>query len=453
MDRERLAWLRLAAATADALVLGGTWAAVVLARAGVGGALPPLPADVVLPLGWLVVPLWLAVLAAGGSYRGLRRQGLWPLAAQLATHVGQALLVALLLLFLARIDVNRTLLLGFAAASWPALLASRAAQTLALRALRRRAFDPYRVTLVAAGDDVARLEAALSARADWGIRVVDRVEPDQAAALGQRLKERPADEVFVAGALTAPVLVSVAAACEEVGVPLSLDATFLGPRVAHAELQDLESWTAITLRAAPESSPDRLIKRAVDLVGASLGLVVLGPALLALAAAVRLSDGGPALFVQERVGRYGRPFRMLKLRTMVPGAEARLAELRDHNEVRGPAFKMRGDPRVTRLGAWLRRLSLDELPQLVNVLRGEMSLVGPRPPLPAEVAAYEPWQLRRLSVRPGMTGLWQVSGRADLPFERWMALDLQYVDEWSLWLDLRVLARTLPAVLTGTGAR
>jgi lipopolysaccharide/colanic/teichoic acid biosynthesis glycosyltransferase len=194
-------------------------------------------------------------------------------------------------------------------------------------------------------------------------------------------------------------------------------------------------------------------KRCLDATLAAAGLALSGPLLLGLAVAVRLQDGGPAWFTQTRVGRYGRTFRLVKLRTMVPGAEDHVDGLRPESTVDGPAFKHPSDPRITRLGRFLRRWSLDELPQLVNVLQGDMSLVGPRPPLPDEVARYEPWQLRRLSVRPGMTGLWQVSGRADLPFVRWMELDLQYVDAWSLWLDLVLLARTLPAVLTGTGAR
>ncbi len=188
---------------------------------------------------------------------------------------------------------------------------------------------------------------------------------------------------------------------------------------------------------------------ALLLVGLLLGAIPL----LGLMLLIRLADGGPALYTAERVGRFGRPFKMFKLRSMVIGAEDQRESLLAHNEIEGPAFKMRDDPRITPLGLWLRRLSLDELPQLINVLKGEMSLVGPRPPLPDEVARYTRWQRRRLSIRPGMTGLWQVSGRADLPFERWMALDLHYIDNWSLWLDLSLLLRTVPAVLSGTGAR
>ncbi|MEZ4235161.1 MAG: sugar transferase [Myxococcota bacterium] len=188
------------------------------------------------------------------------------------------------------------------------------------------------------------------------------------------------------------------------------------------------------------------VKRGVDVVGASLGLVLAAPVIAAAALAVRLGDGGPALFRQVRVGRDGRPFTMLKLRTMATGAEA-------HAPRRPPRFKRRGDPRVTPGGRVLRRLSIDELPQLVNVLRGEMSLVGPRPPLPSEVRWHGRWHRARQSVPPGITGLWQVSGRADLPFERWIEYDLHYVERWSLWLDLALLARTVPAVLHGRGAR
>ena len=192
---------------------------------------------------------------------------------------------------------------------------------------------------------------------------------------------------------------------------------------------------------------DVLIKRALDVTVASAGLVLLGPLIALLALLILVQDGANPFFVQERVGRYKRRFTMFKLRTMVPGAG--LLDLSDGV----PAPKPLRDPRITPIGRWLRRSSLDELPQLINVLRGEMSLVGPRPPLPAEVERYERWHLRRLSVRPGMTGSWQVSGRADLDMRAGVVLDLQYIDNWSLSLDMRLLARTIPAVVRGIGAR
>ena len=175
--------------------------------------------------------------------------------------------------------------------------------------------------------------------------------------------------------------------------------------------------------------------------------------LLLVAAAIKLSSRGPVLFTQRRCGLNGRHFTLYKFRTMVDRAEERLEEVAHLNEVRGPAFKARRDPRVTPVGRLLRRFSLDEVPQLLNVLVGHMSLVGPRPPLPEEVARYERWQRRRLSMKPGLTGLWQVSGRARLAeVNRWIELDLAYIDHWSLWLDAKILLRTLPAVLSTRGA-
>ncbi len=196
----------------------------------------------------------------------------------------------------------------------------------------------------------------------------------------------------------------------------------------------------------------RLVKEVVDRVGALVLLVLFGPVLLAVALSVRLTSRGPVLFRQVRVGRDGREFRIFKFRSMYVDAEARLAELRHLNEHDGVLFKMRDDPRVTGVGRWLRRFSLDELPQLLNVVSGQMSLVGPRPPLPQEVAAYADDVRRRLAVKPGMTGLWQVSGRSDLPWEEAVRLDLRYVENWSLSLDLVILLRTMTAVVRSSGA-
>jgi exopolysaccharide biosynthesis polyprenyl glycosylphosphotransferase len=194
------------------------------------------------------------------------------------------------------------------------------------------------------------------------------------------------------------------------------------------------------------------VKRAFDLVAGTLILLLLAPVMLAIALAVKLDSPGPVFFLQERVGKDGRRFRMIKFRSMRRDADRLLADLRDKNEASGPLFKMRNDPRITRVGRVLRRTSLDELPQLFNVLRGEMSLVGPRPPVPSEVAEYEDWQHGRLRAVPGMTGLWQVSGRSDVPFHDMVRLDIHYIRNWSLALDLEIMLRTIPAVLGNRGA-
>jgi lipopolysaccharide/colanic/teichoic acid biosynthesis glycosyltransferase len=193
-------------------------------------------------------------------------------------------------------------------------------------------------------------------------------------------------------------------------------------------------------------------KRALDVAVSLMLLVLVAPVIGVLALIIMIDSRGAPFFVQTRVGYGGREFSFVKLRTMVRDAEARIAELTALNEAQPPLFKMKRDPRVTRIGGFLRRSSLDELPQLWNVLRGDMSLVGPRPPLPREVAVYNPEQLRRLSVVPGMTGLWQVSGRSDVDFDHAVALDLTYIDTWSMALDLRLLAQTLLVVVRPRGA-
>ncbi|HEY7599780.1 MAG TPA: sugar transferase, partial [Candidatus Limnocylindrales bacterium] len=201
----------------------------------------------------------------------------------------------------------------------------------------------------------------------------------------------------------------------------------------------------------PDRAVGLLAKRLIDVVAAAGGLVVLSPLLLLIGAWIWRTEGRPALFRQQRVGEHGRLFTLLKFRTMTVDAEERLAELAAANEIRGRAFKLSDDPRLTRSGAFLRRTSLDELPQLWNVLRGEMSLVGPRPPLPREVEGYDVWHRRRLSMKPGMTGLWQVSARREPDFDRWVNVDLEYIDRWSLLLDLKIMLRTVPAIISGEG--
>jgi exopolysaccharide biosynthesis polyprenyl glycosylphosphotransferase len=241
------------------------------------------------------------------------------------------------------------------------------------------------------------------------------------------------------------------AACEEVGVDVSLLVPLIAPPGSF-ELTTIADAPVVRYHRRPPRSVEASIKRIADPVVACLLLTVLTPILVLLGALVRLTSAGPALFVQRRVGLSGREFDLYKFRTMDQRAEEEQAALAPLNDREPPIFKMRDDPRVTTLGRWLRRWSLDELPQLVNVLKGDMSLVGPRPPTPVEVGRYERWQRRRLCVRPGLTGLWQVSGRSDLTFAESMRLDLAYVDQWSLRLDLVIAWRTLGAVLRRRGS-
>lgn len=196
----------------------------------------------------------------------------------------------------------------------------------------------------------------------------------------------------------------------------------------------------------------RVVKRCIDVLAAGTLLLLLGPFMALIALAVRLTSDGPALFLQERVGRNGEIFEMFKFRTMYKDADSRLSELQAHNEQSGPVFKIRRDPRITPLGRHLRRWSLDELPQLFNVLEGAMSLVGPRPPLPDEVRTYRDWEAQRLLVKPGLTCTWQVNGRSEVDFETWVQMDIEYIASWSLTTDFKLMVKTLPAVMRGEGA-
>jgi len=196
-----------------------------------------------------------------------------------------------------------------------------------------------------------------------------------------------------------------------------------------------------------------VVKRVLDFTVSLILIILLAPIFVVAAILIKLTSPGPVLFLQKRLGLNKRGFLVCKFRTMVPDAEKKMKEIEHLNEVSGPVFKIKRDPRITAIGGFLRRTSIDELPQLFNVLKGDMSLVGPRPlPVRDYEGFSEDWQRRRFSVRPGITCLWQVGGRSSIPFEKWMQLDLQYIDEWSLWLDLQILLRTIPAVLRGSGA-
>jgi exopolysaccharide biosynthesis polyprenyl glycosylphosphotransferase len=221
-------------------------------------------------------------------------------------------------------------------------------------------------------------------------------------------------------------------------------------------LQSLAGATYAPGHPAAETRHDtlylRIGKRWIDVVGALVGLVLSAPLLLVAAICIKLESRGSVLYKSKRIGRSGRPFTFFKLRSMVNGADRNRDRLSHLNESDGPVFKIARDPRVTRIGRFLRTTSIDELPQLFNVLSGDMSLVGPRPPIAEEVAQYEPWQFRRLEVRPGLTCLWQISGRSRIGFQEWMRLDLEYIRKQSFWLDVKILIRTIPAVLSREGA-
>ncbi|MFT7518081.1 MAG: exopolysaccharide biosynthesis polyprenyl glycosylphosphotransferase [Kiritimatiellia bacterium] len=469
MHRERLAWNRIAAAGIDIACMLLVWLLVVGLRstsaiwpdaAWLWGNAFGVGAHV--SVGLLVLGVHSVVHWVRGDW-GRGRGGSSRLAKSY-TSAGVAAALVVSLLFLLDVEwVSRPVVVGYTVLVAPSLVLVRWIWGLLGPRLPYTGHR-HRVLLVGESGHMPPLLQVLLAHPEWAVDIVGRVGGDPGggvswlgpvSGLGGLLVDQPIDEVIVVGPLPEmKALTRVAQRCDELGVALTLEANFLGLMRPCAEVRDLDGFGVVTFRATAANDMDLAVKRAIDIGGAALGLVLLAPFLILVSMAILVVEGGPVLFVQERAGLNGRVFHMYKFRTMVVGAEQQLDELlRDRNEAGGPHFKMSEDPRVTRLGRWLRRSSVDELPQLFNVLRGQMSLVGPRPPLPVEVAQYEPWQLRRLSMRPGLTCIWQVSGRSEIPFESWMMLDLEYIDKWSLWLDLSLLVRTVPAVLSGTGAR
>jgi exopolysaccharide biosynthesis polyprenyl glycosylphosphotransferase len=245
----------------------------------------------------------------------------------------------------------------------------------------------------------------------------------------------------------------VAEICEEHGIPLRLTSNLFDLKTARSRTEDFEGDSVVTHYTGALVGWPMVIKRIFDFVVSLVLIILLAPALLITAILVKLTSPGPVLFFQKRLGLNKRRFSICKFRTMVPDAEKRMNEIEHLNEVSGPVFKIKNDPRITPVGRFLRKTSIDELPQLFNVLKGDMSLVGPRPlPVRDYEGFNEDWQRRRFSVRPGITCLWQVGGRSSIAFEKWMALDLEYIDRWSLWLDFQILLRTIPAILKGSGA-
>ncbi len=269
------------------------------------------------------------------------------------------------------------------------------------------------------------------------------------------LRERVVDEVVLALPMKSLYLQAsrVAALCEEQGVVVRVLSNIFNLRLAQSKTGEFEGEAVTTLCTGSPEDWQHLFKRTLDIVASLVATLILAPLFLLAGFFIKLTSQGPVFFIQERVGLNKKRFHLYKFRTMVADAEERQREIEHLNEASGPVFKMKNDPRITRVGKLLRKTSIDELPQLFNVLKGDMSLVGPRPlPVRDYQGFHQDWQRRRFSVRPGITCLWQINGRCSIPFEKWMELDMKYIDEWSLWMDFKILAKTIPAVLKGAGA-
>lgn len=334
--------------------------------------------------------------------------------------------------------------------------------------LRKRGYGVQRVLIVGAGETGRTIMRNIVAQPELGYQVVGFVDdkPERGnrdlgrfKGLGNTdqipeiIKNHNVDTVII----TLPWLyhrkiLAIMSQCERLRVGVKIVPDLFQISLSQVDIDDLGGIPLIGTKSVSIKGWNLALKRALDVLLSSLLLVLLSPLMLLIAVLIKLDSPGPVIFKQTRIGRGGRPFTVYKFRSMHQGAELERDAVANLNEATGPLFKIRDDPRRTLLGKFLRRSSLDELPQLYNVLKGEMSLVGPRPALPCEVEQYQEWHKKRLETWPGMTGLWQVSGRSNLSFDEMVLLDIYYVENWSLWLDLKIALRTIPTILLGTGA-
>jgi len=365
-------------------------------------------------------------------------------------------------------DISRFALTTFGVITAGLLVIERFCIRNMLKRVRRRGYDYQNILIVGSGRRSREFVRMIRDHVEWGFRIFGFIDEDTSiqgltiegvpvvgrmCELNEILDKQVIDEVvFITPKEWLDKVEQAILACEEVGVRVAVSIDYFKIRRANPDLIELNGFPLLTYSMLPSKELQRLGKILLDIVVSSLLLILLFPLFLITALAVSLTSPGPIIFSQIRLGANGRRFKLYKFRTMIENAEVLKDKLLSQNEAAGPVFKMKEDPRLTSLGKILRRTSIDELPQLINVLKGEISLVGPRPPLSTEVDEYHRWQRRRLSMKPGITGLWQVSGRSNVDFDEWMKLDLEYIDKWSFWLDIKILLKTVVVVVRGQGA-
>ncbi len=410
-----------------------------------------------------------AISAVTFAMAGLYRPGRKPLADQLVDMVGAmsiVLMLTLAVVFLYRgFAYSRWLFVFIWAGSIVLLGLARSVRYLIVEHLRRRGIGVERVVVVGGGEPARLLMHVITTEPGLGYHLVGFLQVDSAEPAGRfpclggmadlaavAQSQRIGEVMIALPSNYRSVVPHLIAACEEAGLAFRIVPDLYELSLTRVDVLELRGIPLVGLKPVAIRGLNFLTKRVFDAVAAGLVLVLLCPLWLTIAIAIKLDSQGPVLFSQRRIGRNCRPFQAYKFRSMRQGAEEEQARLARLNEAGEVLFKIKNDPRVTRVGRWLRRTSLDEVPQLINVLTGNMSLVGPRPPLPTEVEQYDPWHVKRLEVMPGITGLWQVSGRSQLPFDEMVMLDIYYIENWSLGLDFEILLRTIPAVISGRGA-
>lgn len=422
----------------------------------------------------IFVLIWHVLFCLSGLYtsRRLSRRRSEIIDIVKATSLGT--LVILIGASILHIDMTRPLpyfLVLFWLGSTISTVSSRLALRVLLSFVRKRGRNLQDVVIVGTNARALQLAHMLESRPDLGYRISGFIDQEWFGLEAFRasgynlvtdlddfprfLRNSVVDEVIVALPLRSmhEQASRVAASCEKQGITVRVLPAIFDLKIARSSAEELEGNPFITHSTGWADGWPVMAKRVVDLIVSAIAIATLSPLLLLVAILIKASSSGKVLFIQKRVGLHKRRFPLYKFRTMVADAEQRIAQIERLNEVPGPVFKIKEDPRITHLGKLLRKTSIDELPQLFNVLIGDMSLVGPRPlPVRDYEGFNDDWQRRRFSVKPGITCLWQVRGRSSIPFDEWMELDLQYIEKWSLWLDFQILLRTIPAVLRGSGA-
>lgn len=424
----------------------------------------------VLGLYFLVTPFWLAllyILKATEIPRTKRYSTIFYQYFQ-STVLITALLLVFYFVFKLYL-VSRLFLLTFAFLGFVFLYTARLLEYMFFKTYRTKGYNYLNIALIADDSSIPLIDR-LFRQKEWGYRIVQlfsdsrkvteryrsRVEvlPERyGRVLYDYMEFEPIDEVwYVKDTITAIDVRNIVRSCEELGVTFRLKHNEINDNLTNAFTETIADRKFLTFINVPYKPASLTIKTIMDIFISFIAIIVLSPLWLGITIAIFLTSKGPVIFTQERIGLRGRPFRLYKFRTMVADAEAQLKELEAKNESDGPTFKIAADPRITSIGKFLRRTGLDELPQLFNVLKGEMSLIGPRPPLESETRQYKRWQLRRLSVKPGLSCFWQIKPeRNSIKFDKWMEMDLVYIDNWSLRLDLLILFKTIKTIFQRSG--
>src|SRR6266550_2048368 len=420
----------------------------------------------------VVLIIWSVLLFSYHSYHSHRTLSLQRevLTVFRVVAVGNVLLATLAYLLPLR-QLSRAWFILFAVLSALLLVLEKIALRVMARYVRAKGLNYRTILIVGTGRRAIEVASLVEEHKYWGYKILGFVSDGHRLANGWGLYrvygtvpeirtllekgEFPeiVDEiVFAVTRKKLDEMKQIFLLCEELGIRARVAMNFFENRLARIEVEELEGIPFLTFTTTPSNETQLAAKRLLDVAISLMLLGLSAPVILVSAVAIKITSPGSVFFKQQRIGLNGRIFTLYKFRTMIADAHERLSEVSHLNEMTGPVFKAKGDPRITAVGRILRKFSLDELPQLWNVLKGDMSLVGPRPPIPEEVAAYHRWHRRRLSMKPGLTCLWQISGRNNIDFDRWMQLDLQYIDNWSPSLDFKILLRTIPAVLSGKGA-